>query len=518
MKISITILFYSICLLVSSQDNIRFAKRYLAPFYQYEYNNVLATDSCYWISGWGTDTIKPNYWTAVIAKFDLNGNLLLKKELRANITDFGWPEGIYYHSNKIYTLYLQPYDSAKLVTYDILKDSLYVFRSFGPMEDSQYLFTPYLFLNNQGEIFVTWSSNINSGKKFKMEVYLIKLDSLGNELLNKRITFNDRWFILRGIKESKDSNIIIHGFLSLEYYQKNNDESKRDYILVLNNKGDSLTSITYRYSMNSGIRDLIQIEDNSYICATTILSHKGSITGLPAIIRMDARGRLKWSIIPDSAFLSDYWFSTSGSIVKLEKINLNNYTALGNMELKDEVNPSRGSGNVRIVMLNFDTLGKVNWQRIYSMDSANNVFHAFDFKRTMDGGYIICGSGDSITPAITLVNAAILIKTDSFGCIVPDCHKFVNVDDVVKGKHKAFEIYPNPIAGNRFYVLSRISSAQNYRVLFINIMGQIVHSTSIQAQAGMQYILSRPANIPSGEYVIQIVGKEFIQTEKIIFE
>ncbi|NOT37829.1 MAG: T9SS type A sorting domain-containing protein [Saprospiraceae bacterium] len=497
---------------------MRFAKRYIAPFYQYEYNNVLATDSCYWISGWGTDTIKPNHWTAIVAKFDLNGNLLLKKELRANRLDFGWPEGIYYHSNKIYTLYLQPYDSAKLVTYDILMDSLYVLRSFGPMEDSQYLFSPYLFLNSQGEIFVTWSSNINSGKNFKMEVYLIKLDSLGNELLNKRITFNNRWFILRGIKESKDSNIIIHGLLSLEYYQKNNDESKRDYILVLNNKGDSLTSITYRYSMNAGISDLLILEDESYICATSILSHKGSITGLPAIIRMDTRGRLKWSIIPDSAFLSYYWFTDKSNMLKLEKVNGSNYTSMGNMELKDLDNPNIGSGNVRIVMLNFDTLGKVHWQRIYSMDSASNLFHAFDFKRTSDGGYIICGSGDSITSNVALIDAGILIKTDSFGCIIPDCHKLVNVDDVVKGKHKAFEMYPNPIAGNRFYVLSRISLAENYHIQFINMMGQLVHSTSIQAQAGMQYILSRPANILSGEYVIQIVGKEFIQSEKIIFE
>ncbi|MCC6816524.1 MAG: T9SS type A sorting domain-containing protein [Saprospiraceae bacterium] len=518
MKISITILLYSISLLIFSQDRTRFSKRYLAPFYQYEFNNVLATDSCYWITGWGTDTIMPYHWTAVINKVDLTGQLLLKKELRANRIDFGWPDGIYYHSNKIYSLYLQPYDSARLVSYDILKDSIYLFRSFGPLEDSQYLFRPKLFRNNKGETYITWSSNINSGKKYKMEVYLVKLDSLGNELLNKRITFNDRWFVIGGIKESNDSNIILHGLLDLEYYIKNNDESKRDFILVLNNKGDSLTSIIYRNSMNAGISDLIVLEDRSYIIATSILSHKGSITGLPAIIRMNTRGRLIWSIIPDSAFLSSYWFTDKSNMLKLLKVNENNYTSMGNMELKDSNNPDRGSGNVRIVLLNFDSLGKVHWQRIYSMDSASNLFHAFDFKRTIDGGYIICGSGDSITPAITLVNAAILIKTDSFGCVVPDCHNLVDVNDITEGKHKAFEIYPNPFIGNRLYVLSRISSAQNYRIQFFNMMGQQIHSTSIQVQAGMQYIINRPDNVLPGKYILQIIGKEFSQSEKIIFE
>ena len=92
------------------------------------------------------------------------------------------------------------------------------------------------------------------------------------------------------------------------------------------------------------------------------------------------------------------------------------------------------------------------------------------------------------------------------------------MEDIRSGKEKAFEIYPNPASSDHIYLQSRISSSQDYHLGIYNLQGKELKITRFRPQEGVQFILDLPLEIPNGEYILQISGTEFNQSEKLIIE
>ncbi len=109
-----------------------------------------------------------------------------------------------------------------------------------------------------------------------------------------------------------------------------------------------------------------------------------------------------------------------------------------------------------------------------------------------------------------------LLHLDSEGCLIPGCGKIVRVEDIRSGKEKAFEIYPNPTSSDHIYLQSRISSSQDIHIGIYNLQGKELKITKFRPQEGVQYILDLPQEIPNGEYILQIRGREFNQSEKLV--
>ncbi len=109
-----------------------------------------------------------------------------------------------------------------------------------------------------------------------------------------------------------------------------------------------------------------------------------------------------------------------------------------------------------------------------------------------------------------------LLHLDSDGCLIPGCGKIVRVEDIRSGKEKAFKIYPKPTSSDHIYLQSRISSSHDYHIGIYNLQGQKLKVTTFQPQEGVQYILDLPQEISNGEYILQISGTEFNQSEKLI--
>ena len=149
-------------------------------------------------------------------------------------------------------------------------------------------------------------------------------------------------------------------------------------------------------------------------------------------------------------------------------------------------------------------------------DSTRAVWMVVESIRTTPyNTMVVCGRvGDGKDNVIR----AWLLHLDSEGCLIPGCGKIVKVEDIRSGKEKAFEIYPNPASSDHIYLQSRISSSQDYHLGIYNLQGKELKITRFRPQEGVQFILDLPLEIPNGEYILQISGTEFNQSEKLIIE
>lgn len=108
-----------------------------------------------------------------------------------------------------------------------------------------------------------------------------------------------------------------------------------------------------------------------------------------------------------------------------------------------------------------------------------------------------------------------VLNLDADGCLIPGCGELVHVQDIQNGRHRAFEIYPNPIKGDKLYVLSRISASESFSVKLSDLSGKAIHKASLSPQSGNQYVFEVPSDLQPGHYVLQIASKDYTQNEKI---
>ena len=53
-------------------------------------------------------------------------------------------------------------------------------------------------------------------------------------------------------------------------------------------------------------------------------------------------------------------------------------------------------------------------------------------------------------------------------------------------------------------------------LIYQNLSGKVLHTSHFNPQQGIQYFMEIPTDLPNGEYIFKIQGKEFQQAEKII--
>ncbi len=147
----------------------------------------------------------------------------------------------------------------------------------------------------------------------------------------------------------------------------------------------------------------------------------------------------------------------------------------------------------------FKPNGDTLWSRVISKyNKLSEQF--FNIGNASDGGYYLTGfswiDGDNSSKAW-------IVKTDSFGCVVPGCQRTVSTEDIVNGKEKAFVLFPNPVT-NKFYFLSRIEDVGLYRLVIFNLQGQILQTYPFNPSIGTQYEVDLNTEIVSGNYLVQV--------------
>lgn len=129
---------------------------------------------------------------------------------------------------------------------------------------------------------------------------------------------------------------------------------------------------------------------------------------------------------------------------------------------------------------------------------------------------IVCGR---VSDVLEQVVKGWLLQLDKDGCLVPGCGEIVKNEDIASGIVSAFKIYPNPIH-DKFYLLSRISSNDNYQISIFNLQGQKIKETRVKPELGLQYIFMIPDDLISGNYILSISDEKgkLVQEEKLIIQ
>lgn len=141
-----------------------------------------------------------------------------------------------------------------------------------------------------------------------------------------------------------------------------------------------------------------------------------------------------------------------------------------------------------------DFSGKPIWYRDYFVfpDSETDEGMLLNsFLQTPDGGFVLAGENRDFSR--TDVQRSILVKVDSFGCLIPGCQKADNINEAWQ---KKCELYPNPTTSNFVVTLPHTNGTWIYKIS--DNRGKVLQSGQlIQAQNPIS-----TQNLPNGIYQI----------------
>ena len=322
---------------------------------------------------------------------------------------------------------------------------------------------------------------------------------------------------------------------------------------------DSLANFEHFITIND--KDTLTLE--AYYGVTEDLNHNIFATGLvikngqnhdAVVVKVSPQGKVLWRRqYPSPDYIEGYWYAhyqvdstillvgasySAGNIVEdysnvvMSKVNLNGDILWTKRIMKgfDDaaiVCIGDSSGNIICsglshidqsskangLILKFTQGGDSLWSRIINYtDRASEQFN--NISKAYDGGYYLTGfsyvEGDNSSKPW-------IVKTDSFGCVVPGCEKVVSTKDIESGKEKAFVFFPNPVY-DRFFFLSRIERSDKHYLMIYNLQGQLMQTYPFTPHLGHQYQVDVNEQISSGEVLLQVRNGmgEILVGEKVV--
>ncbi|TVR77019.1 MAG: T9SS C-terminal target domain-containing protein [Chitinophagaceae bacterium] len=186
------------------------------------------------------------------------------------------------------------------------------------------------------------------------------------------------------------------------------------------------------------------------------------------------------------------------------------------------------------------------WRRYYHylVERPGNRPHFIYFlKKASDGGYLITGKIYDMLyiQQETPIQHAVLIKTDSMGCVVPGCdtchtatctEEFFydyHPDDLIDEEDTTsvftpeklqlkLQVYPNPASNHLFFMPSGMQQPDVAIIRLYDMSGRQVREFETQLFNGHQYIMDI-SNLQAGNYLLQVEGENYqYQTEKILIQ
>jgi len=234
--------------------------------------------------------------------------------------------------------------------------------------------------------------------------YLLKLDSNGNAIWNKKFGDNDTLQItLASIHQTSDGGYIAVGTIFLKTFTPFTDSS-RVYLVKTNATGDTLWTkcyIGFKGSSFNVAGSVKQTSDGGYIIAGATVNQ---ISGVESayIIKVDANGNLLWSktistLITNSyTTFSDFQITNDGGYILT---GIGGYSSIYGIP-----------GGMFIVKLN--SSGDTLWTREFLQSSFNSFPFGSSVIQTIDGGYMLLGNSDY---SHNLIGQSPLIKLNSSG-------------------------------------------------------------------------------------------------------
>jgi hypothetical protein len=418
-----------------------FLKRYEIAGYENNayFTTILATDSCYWAYGAIWDTSKPYFGGTALFKFDVQGNLIKQKELISKMDFYGFNNDMFAIHNKLYTSILNPYTTSSIIAYDILGDSFQIAANAkNLLPEGDFLSINNLHFDLLGNCYLANAVSSSTSMDLYSQIQLVKFN-------NK---FEKEWIIILGDKNIHDipysitsdqaGNIYIGAQRIKEYYNQGDGNYSRSIVYKLSNDG-RVEKESIADKLSGAIYDMIVDEQGNYVCGTEVLLpyHPQRPFPYPAYQKLNSEGKIVYRQFFEEAPKREEFYSSFSKILKVKE----NYYALGALGIFDEdIQPLTTES--KAIFVKFNENGDLMWKRIYTTAFGVESTKLYDFDKTQDSGFIMTGLG-AVGTNNGLDWKSILMKVDSFGCLVPGCQLIDNIDTEISKEY--IKIFPNPV-------------------------------------------------------------------------
>lgn len=509
-RILFSILFLS-CTFCGSSQNIYFDN-------QIDYNqglefidDLILLDSGYLIAG-GEKARFTNNSNRLLTYIDEEGNKIWEKSIDSG-TD---KRGLIRHIEKMDTTYSMTQGTEVLNSSENWSD-LFLSKVYNSTGDT--LWTKYYgsdtLSDNTGKMIRTSGGGFAIvGWSFKSDTYrtrflLIKTDSIGNEIYQKRYTIDSLHTNLGlALIETEDKGFILSGI-----YRHQEGVNLLDDLLLfkVDSMGNEEWSVVFNADEEIPIRyfgDILPtLEGNFILCGWQLHGQVGSQNHQSYALK---------KITPEGDLLWEYEYGQNKEVAWASGIRTSRNTYVFCGYEADPVggapeDPHHNYG----VLSEVDSQGNLLWHRKYRSSPDNQPYNEFlyEVKETPDGGYIAVGTGYGNPEDSTYQNGWV-IKTDSIGCLQADCDSVsTGVQYLYPPKAGELIVTPNPASA---YVKIWVAEEQLQQVKLYDLSGELALSETIGLSGRGEELLLSVESLSPGMYVVVVQTDVRLRTGKLV--
>ena len=496
--------------------------------------SVVATDSCYYVTGTGVLSVSPYKEGIFFAIMDLFG------EVNSIKTYDSFPgKSIEYANNKMFFSKGYFYCSAYFIYSDqIRKPALIKFNTNGdtvfireyPSELGYETWHNALdgIRSQDGNFYLTCNIFNQTTQNYNADI--IKIDSTGKQIWSRIPLPNvpdNLLHLASSLVELNDGSIILSTKL-IQFAGVHSNFVRRNQIIKIDTGGNLLNYWTSPVGelWVGDHNDILQTQDGGIVftMARATEEFDDSLASWHYLNRYGGICKLsndlseQWMVTYDDKnpyemnhYLNRVIELDDGSLVAAGK-HFESYQPdsvyLEDYELWDYWNYNGW-------LVKFSAEGDSIWSRQYHyVISPMDEHFITDIEETEDGGFIMCGQAGDMFHKPPPGQQGWLLKTDEYGCIVPGCQVSVEEREI---EDNYLNIYPNPAKDylNIFLQRKNNDPVKDAKGRLIDLNGNILIEFSM-LQSDLTYIL--PVDIyPSGMYIFQYIHhNEIISSQKVL--
>jgi len=334
------------------------------------------------------------------------------------------------------------------------------------------------------------------------DIYLIKVDSIGDTLWTKTYGGSDAEFV-RSFSETTDGGYIITG----QTYSYGGDKCDV-YLVKTDSTGNMMWQKTYGDTANDIGNSVIQVSDGGYIISAFTESY-GADSGDIWLIKTDSLGDTLWTEMH------------GGTGPDLAMVIIN---TLDNGFCLAGATGSYGSGLIDVYLAKIDSSYNVLWTRTYGGTEDDFCWSA---AQTFDKGFVMAGYTNSFGAGESDVY---LIKTDSLGNAGVEEEKKENLK--LEIRNSKLTAYPNPFttktviefrSSGVLELNTQLPNSSTPQLKIYDVSGRLVKDFSLLP---FNFLLSTTVEwdgrdnsnreLSSGVYFLKFKSEGYTETRKVL--
>jgi hypothetical protein len=487
------------------------------------FGSVVSTDSCFYILGTTVDTPDVSKTRSAFMRVDFDGEISTLFILEDSVRNIRTSA----HNNLTPTFdgnfatvgsYTKPYSGAYLfIKFSPLGDTICTKPIFHFLNDGKTSIRPSAIKQNPDSTFIclAW---VQDTLDYKVQIAMFRLTKDGNMSWYQYLTADVGGypnFQPGDLEFNPGGGFLVSGVMFNATGSSTPPAEDQRYHIKLVKTDDSgneeWSKIYYENDINYMGRGLTLTIDNGYLFCGLYGQYNSGAGGIEYkghIIKLNNDFSLDWEQIFGYAWASDQF-----EFFEILPVTDSTFVAVGRTVLSG-VN-SAG----HLVKFNLD--GDILWEseiiKVPWVSGEIPTEHVFyDVKQTPDNGFIMVGEAVNYESTYEpLGQHGWVVKTDSFGCLVPNCQDVLQLDPI---EYPAvIKPYPNPVQNelNLFYHDTKFTGGAE--LVLVDMHGQEINRWKLLGN-DLTYMID-VSPLESGMYLLQLQEKGEIRLlEKILKE